>query len=428
MLVQLASEFRGQMNTGKAIGIFERAFELGRASGDPRLQALARCGATYALSRGGRQEAAAKALAEARQLLASLEATPLDLRVACLQAGASLAGRTGHEDVALRDLEEARRLIERGGITHRSSYTRILTDIGGLYLEGGRMREALQMSELIEATHVRNGRGGTGTRVMAMQNRAVTLQNMGEVLEAARVREEVSKRLLALDPSQRRAYAFVVNLAVIENRLGASQRALDRLQGIPEQAGLEGNRSWELAARAAQIQALVDLDRLDEARKLVDAAAVEPGGVDPTPTAIRASIDQQDALIGLRRGDLAAARSAQQRLLAAATRSEAGERSVRSPVWVTLSEVALADGQLQDARRYAIRGLARAERDARGSETSANVGEALIRVARAELALGDVASARQHVQRAIRCFENGYGPAHRATQDARAWFEQIRAT
>lgn len=428
MLVQLAGEFRGQMNTGKAIEIFNRAFELGRVSGDPQLHVLARCGATYALARGGQHEAAAKALVEARQLLASIEASPFELRVACLQAGAALAGRTQHSDVALRELEQARLLIEQGGTTHRSSYTRVLTDIGGLHLENGRMREALQMSELVEATHVRNGRGGTGTRVMAMQNRAVTLSNMGEFLEAARVREEVSKRLLVLDPSQGRAYAFVVNLAVIENRLGSSRQALDRLQGIPEQARLEGNRSWELAARAAQIEALVDLGRLEEARILVDASSVLPGKADPAPSATRALIDQQDARIGIRSGNLAAARAAQQRLLTAATRSEASEHSARSSVWVTLSEVALADGRVQEARRYAIRGLERAERDARGVETSAIVGEALVRLARAERELGDVASALTHLQRAVHCFENGYGPAHRATRGARALVEEIRAT
>ncbi len=139
-------------------------------------------------------------------------------------------------------------------------------------------------------------------------------------------------------------------------------------------------------------------------------------------------IDQQDARIGIRSGNLAAARAAQQRLLTAATRSEASEHSARSSVWVTLSEVALADGRVQEARRYAIRGLERAERDARGVETSAIVGEALVRLARAERELGDVASALTHLQRAVHCFENGYGPAHRATRGARALVEEIRAT
>jgi hypothetical protein len=49
-------------------------------------------------------------------------------------------------------------------------------------------------------------------------------------------------------------------------------------------------------------------------------------------------------------------------------------------------------------------------------------------LARAERALGEGAAALTHLQRAVRCFENGYGPAHRATRGARALVEEIRAT
>jgi len=55
---------------------------------------------------------------------------------------------------------------------------------------------------------------------------------------------------------------------------------------------------------------------------------------------------------------------------------------------------------------------------ARGTDTSANVGEALLLLAKAEIAQGRTTEAQPLLERAARCLTNGLGANHAMTREA----------
>jgi hypothetical protein len=61
-----------------------------------------------------------------------------------------------------------------------------------------------------------------------------------------------------------------------------------------------------------------------------------------------------------------------------------------------------------------------AEADARGPDTSADVGEALLLLAEAEAAQGRTTEAQPLLARAARCLTNGLGADHPLTREALA--------
>ena len=102
----------------------------------------------------------------------------------------------GNTAAAEQILVGARRLLEESGQTYRLAYTSVLNDLGGVYNDTARLSQALAMAKLIGATHEQYGRGGTGARVIALQNESAVLFNMGEIRESFAVTENVRNRWL----------------------------------------------------------------------------------------------------------------------------------------------------------------------------------------------------------------------------------------
>jgi hypothetical protein len=88
------------------------------------------------------------------------------------------------------------------------------------------------------------------------------------------------------------------------------------------------------------------------------------------------------------------------------------------------AELVLRQSQPEAAERYARDALPLAEAIARGPDTSAEVGEMLLLLAKAELAQHRTPEARVTIERALRCLSNGYGANFATTLEAR---ELLRA-
>jgi tetratricopeptide (TPR) repeat protein len=82
------------------------------------------------------------------------------------------------------------------------------------------------------------------------------------------------------------------------------------------------------------------------------------------------------------------------------------------------ARASLALGQPEDAEKFARQALQLAEAVARGPDTSADVGEALLLVAMANIAEGRAAEAQPLLERSVRCLTNGLGGAHPRTEEA----------
>jgi hypothetical protein len=83
------------------------------------------------------------------------------------------------------------------------------------------------------------------------------------------------------------------------------------------------------------------------------------------------------------------------------------------------AEVALAQHDTADAEQFADDARALFERLARGSNTSADVGEALLHLARARMSKDSAPDIRSLLDRALQCLSNGLTPDHPLAVEAR---------
>ena len=186
MLVQLAHQYRGIVETRRADELYTRAYEIGQRIGDDELMATAQCSHAYADALSGIDQGTSERIREAERLMQRLDAPSATIRATCLLAGAQLEGSASRPQAAESLLREAMRAIEAEGSEHRPIYVKAITDLGGIYLSDNQPAAALQMAELAGEVHERNGRGDTSARLVSRQNAAISLSAMGETRRGAR--------------------------------------------------------------------------------------------------------------------------------------------------------------------------------------------------------------------------------------------------
>ena len=418
MLVELSKQYSGQTDTRKAVELDARAYELGKAANDPELMALAQCTATYAETTAAITSNAPQRVAEAKQLMLQLRNPPIELQVSCDRAEAQLEVQLNHRAAAEQILARARRLLEESQQTYLSSYTAVLTDLGGVYNETSRLSQALQMARLIGATHEKFGRGGTTARLIARQNEATVLYNMGEIQASFLVMEEVRKARLAIQGDELPPLSSSVNDADRLLRLGRFQEGLDLAQAAAARARSAGNSRWLIFALRTVAMGNIDLGKFPEAESAIDAAKTAVANGSPTDPNYKGLVDRLEGLLSLRRGDFAAAlRSANASLDAIGVTARPTSRVARMALNLAAA-AATGAGLPADGERYAREALAIAQSLARGPDTSADVGEALLLLAKAEIAQGRQAEAQPLLERAARCLTNSLGPEHALSREA----------
>ena len=419
MLVELSDQYRGQTFTRQAVALDNRAYALGRDAQDPELMALAQCEAAYAESVAGVTESASQRLAEAKQIIAQIDTPSVVLQVLCRRADAELAVRTGNTAAAERILEGARRLLEESGQTYRLAYTSVLNDLGGVYNDTARLSEALAMAKLIGATHEKYGRGGTGARVIALQNESAVLFNMGEFRESFTVAEDVRKRWHAIEGDATEPLSMTVNSASLLVRLGRLQEGIDLARAASLRARSTGNPRWLIFALRTACMGYVQLGQIPEAESaLQEMTAALGNGESTMDPRYQGLSDTLRGLLELRRGDPAAALNSANAALAAIGAPAKGKGREARASFQLAANAALALGRSAEAEQFAQQALGLAEAVARGPDSSADVGEALLALAKAEIAQGRTAEAQPLLERAARCLTNGLGADHVLTREA----------
>jgi serine/threonine protein kinase len=420
MLVQLSNQYRGQSFTRQAVALDTRAYELGKGAQDAELMALAQCAAAGSEASAGILANAPQRLAEAKQLVAQLDTPSVELQVGCRRAEADLAVKQGNMAMGERILEGARRLLEQSGQTYRAAYTSVLSELGGIYNETQRFAQALAMTELIGATHEQYGRGGTTARIMALQNEGVVLFNMGEVQASLSAAEDVRKRRAAIQGDSSEPVSMTSTYADRLVRLGRLQEGLDAARTASERARSSGNTLWVVFALRTVCIAYIELGRLPEAESTIQETAIALGNTSAMDQHFRGLLDRLRGLLELRRGDAAAALQSANASLAAMAGVAKGKPLDERLSLNLAARAALALGRSADGERFARQLLGKVEPVARGPDTSADVGEALLLLAEAEIAQGRATEAQPLLERAARCLANGLSAEHALTREALA--------
>jgi hypothetical protein len=418
MLVELSTQYRGQTNTTKAVALDTHAYELGKSAQDPELMASAQCAATYAETTAGLINKGPERLAEARQLMAQLKDPGLELQISCDRAEAELQIHLNNPAAAEQTLERARRLLEDSRQTYLSAYTSVLNDLGSIYNDTARLEQALEMTQLIGATHEKFGRGGTTARLIALQNEATVLFNMGEIQASLTVADEVRKRRLAIQGDASGPLSMTVNDAQRYVRLGRSQEGLDLAKSAIASARAVGNSRWLIFGLRTACVAYLDLGELPAAQATIDEMKAALANGSPNDASYQGLLQRLQSLVNLKRGDFSAALQSATASVAAIGAAAGPSSGTARASLVLASAAATGLGRAADGERFAREALDRAQSVARGPDTSADVGEALLALGKAQMAQGHAAEARPLLERAARCLTNGLGARHALSREA----------
>jgi tetratricopeptide (TPR) repeat protein len=416
MLVQLAHQYRGIVETRRADELYARAYEIGQRIGDDELMATAQCSHAYADALSGIDQGTSERIREAQRLMQRLDAPSATIRATCLLAGAQLEGSASRPQAAESLLREAMRAIEAEGSEHRPIYVKAITDLGGIYLSDNQPAAALQMAELAGEVHERNGRGDTSARLVSRQNAAVALSAMGETRRALEQYEIVLRRTRELEPEVQTPPYYAVNYGSLLVSMQRPQEALAAIEPAVLRARSTGSPKSLLQALRFYAAALAGVRRFDEAAAAAEEARKLAAKMDRNAQTL---IENCRTEIALGRGDLdAAGISSKAALKFAGYGTEHAERQLNRALLLATS-VALRSGALNDAEEYGKTALSRTESLARGVDTSADVGEALLLLAKVRIAQGSTSEAKPLLARAVRCLESALDKQHPLAVEAR---------
>jgi tRNA A-37 threonylcarbamoyl transferase component Bud32/tetratricopeptide (TPR) repeat protein len=418
MLVELANHFRGNGDMDRAIELYARAYDIGDEKKDLELMAAAQCARATAEIRADLPGSALQRIEDAQRLLAALRDPDAVLLADCLKARAALDSQRNQYASAEALLRKAMKILERDGSAHREIYVSVLVALGQVYRVQGRPIEALRTMQLAGKIEDDNGRGGTYGRVVLRQNLAVALDDIGEVSAGMKERELITQRMKALESLELEPLIPRRNHALALLRMARPAEALRGLEGTIERARLVGDRYALEILLLATGSAYTDLkrwDAADAALKEADSLAAEG----PGNRSIRIQSEFLRARLDLARGALLSARRhSELSLTIAGYRTSHPDHKLAAALLIA-ARIALAQQVPKEAEQFAHDALAISEAIARGPYSSADVGEALLRIAQARALASARADTTLLLRRAVLCLSNGLAPDHPLTVEAR---------
>lgn len=409
MLLQMARRYMDLHSTTKQLAVLHRAETIARDLGDDDLIASVNCAAVESELEANNYNEAARRLQVAREALQRMDHPPISTLVDCLRSEADIASMNRDREGALRHLQQARHWLEHTGETRGLRYNAVLTDLGGIYFNTARYKEALEMNQATRDALDRNGRGGTLAKVILTVNQSSLLYRLGEIDAAHKVAVEAVQRMRSLRGSQPLPIAFGVSYGTTLGRLGKWDEAISVLTEAAEQARTLQSEFMSANANHQLARALLGSGRLDQVAPKLDLAekvwmANETANRDRLGDLLRTRAE-----LALAQGDVNAAKLAIDASLAKLGYGQTGDLAPGLLAALTCaSTVYLATGDAAGAATYARDALSTAERIARDPAKSADVGEALLALGKAQQAQGD-ASASATLARANETLRKSLG-------------------
>jgi tetratricopeptide (TPR) repeat protein len=419
MLVELAEYFTEIQETRRADELYARAYDIGRQKDDPELMAYAACHRIYGEVSADTREGIADQVRDVQRLLQRIEDPNPVLRVACLAARAHVERASRHLSEAEGLLRQALNVLEADGSRRRPDmYVAILSDLGGLYLALNEPQRALEVLERAGEMYDRSGRGGTIGRLAMRSNSAAALTAMGEPRAALAERELIDQRAREIVSSEHELLIYPLIYSTTLLRLARTADALTALDGILERARRTGHRPLVAQALINTASAYTQAGRWDEVDALLKEAESLTGGTGNRT--MHAQVEAFRARLDMAHGDPASAqRDSALSLQLAGYQTERPERNL-ARLLLNAAELALARGAASDAEQFSNDALVISESIARGPDTSADVGEALLRLVQARKLRGVNVDSTTLLKRSELCLTNGLGPDHPLTVEARA--------
>ena len=416
LLYPIAGQYAGLGDSVKDLAVMKRAAEIAAASGDAQLIAHVACNTVDAELGAGHIDAAQVQMDLALRTLAKASAPGLLTQVECRRAQAEVARARSRPDEAALHLQQAATLMEQHGDISGGAYATLLALLASVHRDRGDLSASWEVRQRRHALDRRLGRTDNHNHLASRIGEAATLMAWGEVLAAQEIVESVAARFTATDPASPPPLWFDETQGALLARLGHSERAEALLRATASRARTGGSGVYVQRAQASLVRVLIERGQLDEASTLlVPLEAASRSGYAGNRwlanVAARASLQ-------LAQGQTAAAQQTIDAALAQAQDPQVRNSAAAAELHCLAARAAVADKQPEAALQRAREAVAVAERVARDPARSADVGAALLCLARVAQAAGRPAA--ETARRAADALRVGLGAAHALTREALA--------
>jgi serine/threonine protein kinase/Tfp pilus assembly protein PilF len=408
----------GQMDeNAKARILLAKAYALSRELTDREIRA--RTGAAYGdeLAMAGEFHRGEELV---RDALAELGDDPRFVltRVYCLLRASHIARESGEVSSALERALSAQQLLKESGQVSALRELSVAMEVAESHRMAGQPREAAAAFESGFAQLSALGRDDTERAGTLLNNWALTLRALGQVLEA----EQMFRRAIVISSTDESGSGvspmLLNNLSWVLLELGKLDEAAALSERALEKSRSEGN---EIAVHQSLIlRSYISLEQgnLDSAAALIDELEPMWQATMPANHIGFATIAAQRSALALARGDTATALSEADRAVAIAEASDEGAPALP---WFLIerARVRLSAGRLEESRTDIESAIA-----SLGSAIGA--GTLSPKIGRAKLLLGRILAAQQKhgdakaaFAEALKNLEPTLGPEHPATREAR---------
>jgi eukaryotic-like serine/threonine-protein kinase len=414
LLVELSDRYAELGDTKIRGEVLARAQALALAAGDSSDLAEARCDLADDLRSEGLYDDARRTFAGVEALLRA--APDADAEASCLALRADFENELGNWKAAEPAITRAIAIRDSLGHADEAAYAGLLGSLAYTLDREGRPREAIAVYRHAEHIMDSTGHGGMIARAIMQHDRALILVELGEILQARPLLYDVLRRMREADSTGHLPVQALIHYARAA-LYGANVDSARKYFGVlVRQAIAERNTYWEGRGLFGLAETEFAAGDLSAARHTM----MEFKPISATPS-LRSSDDEivdyrmLQALLAQSAGNTVAAR----RYVVAMLRDNGYFAGRRQRVMRAGLVLAAELSPPAAALGFAHAALALASVDSLAATRSAYVGEARLVEARALLAEGDRAAARDGLRQAVVALTNGVGPDHPDTRDAR---------
>jgi serine/threonine-protein kinase len=419
MLSDLGDYYANDGELTRASELYHQAYALGKRVGDLGLMAATLCSLAASEAYARKPAETEARIRDARALLDQMRVPDVALQIGCIGAEVQLKAKM--QDLASAEALQRRALSMRedlDGTTNSVPYASLLSGVALLDMARNQPREALRNAQLAADIYEQNGRGPLAAGLSARATIASVLADMGEIQRALEASGTLNRRLKSAGSPDAQHVGYPIRHAMLLLRIGRISEAESELIGIVERAQQAGDDFWTVVALLSEGSVALQAGHADDAQRAEDAA-VALLARDVGDENLLASAQRLAAELALARGDNAGARRHSDQALVLAGYHKPEPLRALTKTLLLAARVALRQGAATDASQYATDALAIAQTKARGADTSADVGEALLLMVRARRAADPHFDGRLMLEQARRCLENGLGANHPFAIEAR---------
>ena len=420
-LTNISGRYMDLGETENEYAVLLKAEKLARALGDPAQIASVQCNTVETELNAGRAQLAQMRLRDGLANLAKVARPSPELQMNCHIAQARFLWGQGDKAGAVEVARKEVASIEAAHLERNVQYNTLLSMLDILSGDLGHTREALQWNQRDFAALERDGRGATMSMGAVRHNRSIDLFECGELRKAYETEKRVADEIVAREGPDAVPPPIEHRLGYMQVRVDESADGLAWIERALRDARTHKSASVEMAALISRARAELILGMtgrvgadLEQAEKLI----ADTQNKDPL---VRDNIAVIRARSLLAEGRFAATEEAVNTLLPQMGYPAQRTNLRLADALTVRSQAELALGRNNDALQTAREALSVAEEHALDSSRSADVGAALMAMARAQRALGDMEGARNSARRATRSLTAGLGPAHSETRAAAAF-------